>query len=362
MAFTLQKAGEATEDALTKGIIEMMLKDSPILQQLPFITIEGNTLTYWQEKEISGLVSWRAAGASWIDAALPEYRELQATLKILGGDMDFDNYTIRTRPRVEDYEAALVELKAKAMRYEFENSFINGDPDVVANQFTGLYKLLKGTAWVASHPYSLGDEVVPTAGLENGFRYVCTAAGTSGSSAPTFADHVTEGEEWTETGTLKWTTRFGSHLGSGADGGTLSLTRLDQLIDTVKGGPPTILLMSQRSRRKINSLARAAGTNLEVGKGLLGEFVQVYNGIPVGVSDWVKDNYEVGGSTDCSVIFAFQMGDNAVAGVSIPDMISTERLGKLETKDAERIRIKWYVSLAVFSLPRACMLTGVRTV
>ncbi|MBA7508022.1 hypothetical protein ES706_06753 [subsurface metagenome] len=357
MSFNLQKAGEAAEDALIKGIIEMMLKGSPILQQLPFITIEGNTLTYWQEKEISGLVAWRAPGADWVDAKLPEYQELQATLKVLGGDMDFDNYTRRTRPRVEDYEAALVELKAKAMRYEFEDSFINGDPGVVPNQFTGLYKLLKGTVWEATTPYSLEDEVVPTEGKENGFRYVCTTAGTSGASEPAWP--TTEGMTKVDS-TVTWTTRYGSHLGSGTSGGTLSLTLLEQLIDLVKGGPPTMLLMSPRSRRKINTLCRAAGTTLVTTLGLFQEQIQVYNGVPIGTSDWVKDNYVVGGSLDCSVIFAFQMGDNAVAGVTTPDMIATERLGKLETKDAERIRMKWYVSLAVFSLPRACMLTGVR--
>lgn len=359
MAFTLQKAGEATIDALTKGIIEMLLKDSLMLQRLPFITIEGNTLTYWQEKEIAGLVVWRAPGATWADAKLPEYKELTATLKVLGGDMDFDNYTRLTRPSFEDYQASLVEAKAKAMRYEFENSFINGDPSADANQFTGLYKLLKGTAWVASTSYSLGDEVVPTEGKENGFRYVCTAAGTSGVAEPTW--HKVEGEEWTETGTLKWTTRYGPHTGSGASGGTLTLTRLDELIDGVKGGPPDMLLMSPRSFRKVNALIRAAGTTLVTYPGMFGEPFVVYNGIPMAKSDWIKDSYVVGGSTDCSVIFAFQMGDNAVAGVSTADMLVTENLGKLETKDAERIRMKWYVSLAVLSLPRAHMLTGVRT-
>lgn len=355
MSFNLVKAGEAAEDALIKGIIEMMLKDSPILQQLPFITIEGNTLTYWQEKEISGLVAWRAPGADWVDAKLPEYQELQATLKVLGGDMDFDNYVRRTRPRVEDYEAALVELKAKAMRYEFENCFINGNGS--GNQFIGLYNLLKGTAWEATTAYDLEDEVVPTGGKENGFRYVCTTAGTSGATEPTWP--TTEGGTKADD-TVTWTTRYGSHLGSGTSGGSLTLTNLGQLTDMVKGGPPTMLLMSLRSRRKINTLCRAAGVTLVTTLGLFQEQIQVYNGVPIGTSDWVKDNYVVGGSTDCSVIFAFQMGDNAVAGVSTPDMIATERFGKLESKDAERIRMKWYVSLAVFSLPRACMLTGVR--
>jgi len=88
--------------------------------------------------------------------------------------------------------------------------------------------------------------------------------------------------------------------------------------------------------------------------------VEYYNGIPVAISDWVKDNYTVGSSTDCSGIFAFQMGEGAVAGLTSPEMLQIERLGSLETKDAARTRIKWYVSMANFSYVKAAMLTGVR--
>jgi hypothetical protein len=118
--------------------------------------------------------------------------------------------------------------------------------------------------------------------------------------------------------------------------------------------------MSRRSRRKIAALSRAAGSNLQVGQGKLGEFVELYNGIPVAISDWVKDNYVVGTSTDCSAIFAFQMGEGAVCGLTSPEVIQVERLGSLETKDAFRTRVKWYVSLANFSIVKAAMLTGVR--
>jgi hypothetical protein len=80
----------------------------------------------------------------------------------------------------------------------------------------------------------------------------------------------------------------------------------------------------------------------------------------VAISDWVKDNYTVGTSSDCSAVFAFQMGEGAVCGLSSPEMIQVERLGSLETKDASRTRVKWYVSLALFSVVKAGMVTGVR--
>jgi len=359
MEFNLKAAGEAAVDALTKGIIETLLKDSPILQRLPFITIEGNTLTYWQEKVIAGLVAWRAPGADWTDPTSPVATQQTASIKILGGDMDFDHFTRRTRPHPEDYDAALVEMKSRAMRYEFEKSFLLGDSAVDANQFDGLYKLLKGTAWEASHAYTLDTIVVPTAGKENGFRYECTTAGTSAASEPAWP--TTEGATKTDN-TVTWTCRLGSNLASGTNGAPLSLSLLEKLIDNVKGGPPHILLMSARTRRDLNALVRAAGAIMPAEKGMFGEYIQMYNAIPIGVSDWVKDDRLVGSSFDCSNIYAFQMGESAVAGISTPEMIDVERLGKLESKDAERIRVKWYVSLGVFSAPRACMLTGVRPV
>jgi hypothetical protein len=283
--------------------------------------------------------------------------QVTAKLCVLGGDADVDNFLKSTRSNIQDLEAAVIEHKAKALRHEFENTFINGDSSVDANQPDGLHKTLKGTAWQATTAYSLGDVVVPTEGLENGWKYECTTAGTSGASEPAWPTQ--EGATKTD-GSVTWTCRYGHHLGSGANGGTLSFTNLDKLIDLVRGGKPDMLLMSRRSRRKVQALIRASGAILETRPGRFMEPIQLYNGIPIAINDWVKDNHVVGASIDCSEIFAFQMGEGAVCGLSSPEMIQVERLGSLETKDASRTRVKWYVSLALFSSVKAAMLTGVR--
>ena len=44
MAMTLVEAAKLSNDILKTGIIETVVKDSPILQQLPFIEIIGNGL------------------------------------------------------------------------------------------------------------------------------------------------------------------------------------------------------------------------------------------------------------------------------------------------------------------------------
>ncbi len=50
MALILEEAARVSNDMLLQGVVETIIKDSPVLQQLPFIEIVGNGLTYNQEK------------------------------------------------------------------------------------------------------------------------------------------------------------------------------------------------------------------------------------------------------------------------------------------------------------------------
>jgi hypothetical protein len=146
----------------------------------------------------------------------------------------------------------------------------------------------------------------------------------------------------------------------GANGATLTLAKLDELIDLVKGGAPDLLLMSKRTRRSLNSLARAAGTFLQTDRNAFGQMVQYYDGIPVGVSDYISDAKTVGTSNDCSTVYAMQFGEGALAGLTAPGGLQVETIGSLETKDATRTRVKWYVSTALFNTLKVSKLTGVR--
>jgi hypothetical protein len=48
MALTLAEASKLSNDMLLQGVVETIVKDSPLLQQMPFIEIVGNGLTYNQ--------------------------------------------------------------------------------------------------------------------------------------------------------------------------------------------------------------------------------------------------------------------------------------------------------------------------
>jgi HK97 family phage major capsid protein len=295
MALTLAEAAKLSNDVLLTGVIETIVKESPILQALPFIEVVGNGLTYNQENT-APTASFFDVGDTWTEST-PTFTQVTAALKILGGDADIDNFLKATRSNLQDLEAAVVQLKAKALQQKFEDTFITGDVAVDAKSFDGIDKLA-----------------------------------TSGQS-----------------------------VSMGANGGTLTLEKLDEAIDKVKAGKPHLLLMSRRSRRKLTALSRATGSGLIVAeRNEFGQMVDFYDGVPVAINDYVPDNKTVGTSTDCSTIYALQLGEGAVAGLTAPGGLTVERVGSLESKDAARIRVKWYVALAVFNSLKLAKLTGVR--
>ena len=295
MALLLTEAAKLSNDVLLTGVIETIVKESPVLQTLPFIEVVGNGLTYNQENG-APTASFFNPGDTWTESS-PTFTQVTATLKILGGDADIDNFARATRSNLQDLEAAVVQLKAKALRTKFEETFIGGDSSTDAKSFDGVDKLA-----------------------------------------------VT-----------------GQTASMGANGGTLTLGKLDEMIDLVKEGKPHILLMSRRSRRKLTALSRAAGSGLVVAdRNEFGQMTEYYDGVPVAVNDYIPDDKRVGSASDCSTIYALQLGEGAVAGLSAPGGLTVERVGSLESKDATRIRVKWYAAIAVFNALKLAKLVGVR--
>ncbi len=53
MALTLAEASKLSNDMLMQGVVETIVKESPILQRLPFVEIVGNGLTYNQYRTLA---------------------------------------------------------------------------------------------------------------------------------------------------------------------------------------------------------------------------------------------------------------------------------------------------------------------
>lgn len=148
-------------------------------------------------------------------------------------------------------------------------------------------------------------------------------------------------------------------VGTGVNGGALSFTFLDELIDlvTARDGQVDYIIMNVRTRRSYKSLLRALGGvpmdevfTLPSGKTLL-----TYSAIPIFRNDNIPINQTKGSGSAQTTIFAgvFDDGDQktGLAGLTAERAagINVEDVGTSETKDERIWRIKWYCGLALFS-------------
>jgi hypothetical protein len=298
MALTLTEAAKLSNDVVLQGVVETVVKESRVLDVLPFIEMVGNALTYNRENAMAS-AAFFDVGDTWSEST-PSFTQVSATLKILGGDADVDQYIATTRSNVQDIEAAVLELKAKAVAHEFEDEFVYGDTAVDAKGFDGLHKLCVS-----------GQQV---------------------------------------------------HQGSGTTPAALSLKKLDEAIDLIRPGKPDFLMMSRRTRRGLSAYARSLTSPVHFEPGEFGSRMMYYDGIPVVESDFMTDTETIAsaaysaktGGTGSS-IFAVKTGEGLLSGLTNGG-IQVENVGPLETKDAHRWRCKWYVALALFStLAIACI-------
>jgi HK97 family phage major capsid protein len=298
MALTLAESAKLSTDLVLAGVIETVIKEEHVLDVLPFIDVVGNSFVYNRLNTEPG-ISFFAVGDSWTEST-PDFTKVTVNLAILGGDADIDNFIQQTRSSIQDIEAAVIQQKAKALARKWSDTFINGDTAVDSKSFDGINKVCAGLP--ASQTVSMG-----------------------------------------------------------ANGGTLTLARLDELIDAVKT-KNIALAMSRRSRRTLQNLVRTSGASLETRPGEFLEWVQMYNGVPVFVNDYISDAQTQGTSTDCSTIFCFSLGeaDQGVVGLTSQGGVQVDRIGELESKDATRHRVKWYTSIAVLSTLSLARLIGVR--
>ena len=225
MALTLAEAAKLSNDVVQQGVIETIVKESRVLEAMPFIEMAGNALTYNRENAMA-TAAFFDVGDTWVEST-PTFTQVFATLKILGGDADIDQYIATTRSNVQDIEAAVLELKAKALAHEFEDEFVYGDVVIDAKGFDGLHKMVPA-----------GQQV---------------------------------------------------HLGSGATPAALSVKKLDEIIDLVRPNKPDFLLMTRRTRRGLSAFARTLSSPIQYDVGDFGRRVMFYDGIPVYESDFMVD-------------------------------------------------------------------------
>lgn len=145
-ADTLAQAANASTNMLQRGVIQTFIDESPVLDRLPFMTVEGNAYQYTKESSLPG-IAFRAVNAGYTEstgAVVPS----TVALKIFGGDADVDRFIARTLGNLNDQRALQTRLKAKAAAIFFTQNFFAGSTAVAPEQFDGLQVSLTGNQLV----------------------------------------------------------------------------------------------------------------------------------------------------------------------------------------------------------------------
>lgn len=309
-AVTLAEAAKLSRDDLQRGVVQTFRINSPILERIPLLEIDGNAYAYNEEAALPG-VEFRAVNASYSESTGTVNQKTEK-LVILGGEADVDKFIQRTRSNLNDQRAVQTGMKVKAASYKYQDTFINGDTAVDANAFDGLKKRLTGA------------QVIDAA--TNGLAIL----GASDADRHAFFD------------------------------------KLDELLAAVPGGAD-VLLMNSLLLGKIKASARRL-TIYDQTRDDFGRSISLYNGVPlldVGTKAdgtlIIPQTETQGSSNVASSIYAVKFGqdeaDRAVTGLTNGG-VQVDDLGELESKPAFRTRIEFYTGLAIFG-PGAARLRGV---
>jgi hypothetical protein len=308
MALTLAESAKLSQNSLQRGVVETFVQESPVLDRIPLLPVQGNAYAYNEELTLPG-VEFRAVNSAYAEST-GTVNPRSESLVILGGDADVDTFIVQTRGNLNDQRALQTRAKVKAASYKYQDAFINGDTAVDANSFDGLKKRLTGSQVISAATNGLG----PVAGGHDFFD------------------------------------------------------KLDELIAAVNGGPDA-LYMNAGIRSRIMSSARRLGGADFLNEELTRKRVPTYNGIPLldignkaDGTPIIPQTETQGSSSVASSVYAVKFGrdesDQAVAGLTNGG-IQVKDLGEIDAKPVYRTRIEFFCGLGVFGGRAAARLQGV---
>jgi len=256
---TLTQYEYLDRDMILSGVIDWLVKESPLLGILPMKPIKGNSYKYNVSTALP-TSSWLTVGDQ-ISESTGTYVQRSTDIYTLIQNAYTDKSAIALNS-TQNPEAIDAQLAAQSMAHEFEKTLIIGQTSVdsTTKQFKGLLRII--AEFESSTTTDLDGNLFSSPDTGNNTQ-VLTQNATSGA---------------------------------------LTMPAMDALIDQIRPGKPDLLLMSRYARRKLNALQRAAGSGVEmVESALFGKFMQSYDGIPIYVTDWLKDNYPNNSSSVLSI-------------------------------------------------------------
>lgn len=305
-SLTLAESVKYGDNLIKKGFVETIIRESPILETLPFITIQGNALEHKEEVDL-GTVAFRQVNSTYTRDFGTDRSHFWG-VTILGGEVFVDNFLVRTRGNVVNLKARQYAKKAKANALTYDKYFFDGTG--TANDFKGLNAL-----------------------ITEGFGQSLINA--SGGGALTLSK-MDEAHDLLRTG----------H----ADAALLNRT-------------------NRRKITRLARETHSGISLIDVGTDTFGRQVMSWNDVPLRiVGDDVNGNLildfdeDPGDSTsDCSSIYFVRYGaDEFVCGLmGAGGAFEVQDFGETEAAPGHLGRVEWYPGLAVFNQYAVVRLYGI---
>lgn len=136
--FTLLEASKYGSDMRKKGVVEIIISESPILEMLPQMPISGNALQH-SEEETLPTVAFRDVNEDYTRSYGTDKNHFWGTA-ILGGEVFVDNYIVDVRGNVVDAKSRQYSKIARAAALTFDKYAIDGTG--TAKDFKGVNTLV----------------------------------------------------------------------------------------------------------------------------------------------------------------------------------------------------------------------------
>jgi hypothetical protein len=303
MALLRAEAEKLTSNQLIAGVIDQIIERDDMMAILPFTQVNGKAYVYNRENTL-GSADWLDPNDA-VNESAATFTEVVAKLRILAGDVDVDKFLQSTMNNTNDQMAIQIAKKAKAVSRAFHQTLATGDSGANAKQFDGLAVM---------------------------------AAAAGGTQTVT----------------------------AGANGNALTLTMLDELVDSVPNGPD-VIVMRRGTIRAFRALLRATYGTDAVMQQLenFGRPMLTHNGIPVIMNEFLSGAEAQGSAPATASVYALRLNElDGLHGLYGGDNagIVVENIGTVQNKDATRIRLKWYTGLALKSTRSIGRLKGVTNI
>lgn len=148
MAITKVEAAKLTSDMLLRGVIQTIVKESMLLQMLPFMQVIGSAVVYNREATMPA-AAFYDVGDTWTEAT-PTFTKITAVLRILGGDADVDNFLQKTYSSINDIQAEVIMARAKSVAHAYLNGFYNGSNTTDPKSFDGIQTAIPAGQTIAA--------------------------------------------------------------------------------------------------------------------------------------------------------------------------------------------------------------------